>query len=107
MSEELVITVRGDSAQFTRTMGQVDAAIKRAQGGFGNFRREGVSSMQATSGAIRLVEGDITRNVRAVEKFISSIPGVGKAMQAIFPIVGGIAFAGMIAKIGAEMFNTV
>src|SRR5580693_9779976 len=57
-----------------------------------------VSSVQAASGAIRLLEGDITRNVRAVEKFITTIPGMGTALKAAFPVVGAIAFAGVIAR---------
>jgi hypothetical protein len=66
-----------------------------------------VTSQQAASGAIRLLEGDITRNVRAVEKFITTIPGVGKVLQAAFPIVGALAFAGVIYKMGEEVFEAV
>ena len=66
-----------------------------------------VSSMQAASASIRLIEGDMTRNVRAVEKFITTIPGVGKALQAAFPLVGGLAFAGILVRIGKEAAEAV
>lgn len=64
-----------------------------------------VSSMQAASASIRLIEGDMTRNVRAVERFITTIPGIGKALQAVFPIVGGLATVGIIARIGEEVYK--
>lgn len=62
-----------------------------------------VSSMQASSAAIRLFEGEMQNNVRAVERFITTIPGVGTALKAAFPLVGGLAFAGLIARMGEEV----
>ena len=64
-----------------------------------------VSQMQAASASIRLVEGGMTNNVRAVERFISTLPGVGTALQNIFPLVGGLAFVGLIAKMGSEFYK--
>jgi hypothetical protein len=66
-----------------------------------------VSPMQAASGAIRLLEGDITRNVRAVEKFISSIPGVSTALKNAFPVVGALAFAGVVYRVGEEATKAI
>lgn len=63
------------------------------------------SQMQAASAAIRTLEGDMARNVRAVERFITTIPGVGKALQAIFPIVGAAATVGIFARMGEEAFK--
>jgi hypothetical protein len=107
MGEALTIIIKGDNAQFTRTMNQVDSAIKKANGTMSSFGHTGVSSMQAASASIRLVEGDITRNTRAVEKFISTIPGVSNLLRAAFPLVGGLAFAGMIAKVGIEFAKAI
>ena len=58
-----------------------------------------VSQMQAASAAIRVVEGNLTNNIRAAERFISTIPGVGAALKAAFPVVGALAFAGVISEI--------
>lgn len=66
-----------------------------------------VSSMQAASASIRLVEGGMTNNIRAVERFIGTLPGVSKALQTIFPLVGGIAFAGLLIKLGKEAYDFV
>ena len=62
--------------------------------------------MQAASAAIRTLEGGMTNSIRAAERFVSTIPGVGKALQAAFPVIGGIAFAGVIARIGEEAYKT-
>jgi hypothetical protein len=62
-----------------------------------------VSSMQAASAAIRVLEGGMTGNIRAAERFIGTIPGVGKALQAIFPLVGSIAVGGIFVKMGEEL----
>src|ERR1700761_177625 len=66
-----------------------------------------VSSMQAASAAIRVLEGGMTGNIRAAERFIGLMPGIGKALQAAFPVVGGIALAGVFVKIGEEAYKAI
>ena len=58
--------------------------------------------MQASSAAIRIFEGDISNNIRAVERFVGSTLGWGNALRGIFPVVGALAFAGVIYKLGEE-----
>jgi hypothetical protein len=65
-----------------------------------------VTQMQAASATIRLLEGDMTRNVRAVEKFITTIPGIGAALKAAFPLVGAAATVGILARMGEEAYKT-
>jgi hypothetical protein len=66
-----------------------------------------VSSVQASSAALRVLEGGMQGNIRAAERFISQIPGIGKALQAVFPVVGGIAVAGIFIRIGEEAAKAV
>lgn len=84
---------RKEAAQFAQTMDKV---------GHGT-----VSSMQASSAAIRVLEGGMTGNIRAAERFIGMLPGVGTALKAAFPVVGGIALAGVFVKIGEEVANAI
>lgn len=49
----------------------------------------GVSEIQATSGALRVLEGNSA--LRAAERFLTTIPGLGAALQFAFPVVGAIA----------------
>ena len=37
----------------------------------------------------------------------SMIPGVGKALQAAFPVIGGLALAGVFAKLGEEVVKFI
>ncbi len=89
------------------------AAIQRARTGINRLQRDmqasghaTVSAMQASSAAIRTVEGNIQNNVRAVERFLTMIPGVGEALKAAFPVIGAIAFAGVVSRDGKEFLDT-
>ncbi len=60
-----------------------------------------VTQMTATSAAVRSLEGN--PGIRAVERFLTTIPGVGKALMAAFPLIGGIAFGAMVVELGAKV----
>lgn len=62
-----------------------------------------VTDVQATSGALRTLEGGVSNNIRAAERWLASIKGVGPALQAIYPAVGMIAVVGVIAKGVSEL----
>jgi len=64
-----------------------------------------VSGMQASSAAIRVMEGGMTNNLRAVERFVSGTLGLGPILQKIFPVVGALAFTGLMVKLGTEVYN--
>jgi hypothetical protein len=87
-------------ADVRQQMRQLDAATKEM--GHGT-----VSSMQASSAAIRVFEGGITNSIRAAERFIGTIPGVSAALQAIFPAIGAAAIGGVFIKVGEEVANFV
>lgn len=60
-----------------------------------------VSGQQATSAFIRVTEGSSA--LRAVENFIAKTLHAGPALQALFPIVGAVAFGEIIAKIAGHI----
>ena len=76
------------------------AKVKSAHGG-------AVSNVQATSAALRVMEGSWTNNLRASERFIANVAGLGPILQKAFPIVGGLAFAGLLAKLGEELTDFI
>lgn len=53
-----------------------------------------VSQVIATGSALRTLEGAMP--IRAAERFLTLIPGIGGALQAAFPVVGAIAFGEVI-----------
>lgn len=64
----------------------------------------GVSDMQATAATLRTIEGGMTNNLRAAERFLASVLKIGPALQTLFPLVGAIAFAGVILRMGEELY---
>ena len=63
-----------------------------------------VSQRMAASAAVRGLEnGNV--GIRSVENFLTTIPGVGAALQNIFPILGATAFVGMLVEMGVRGFE--
>lgn len=56
-----------------------------------------VSQLQATSGAIRVALGE--QSIRAAERFLSIIPGIGTALQYAFPVIGAIALTEAVSRV--------
>lgn len=90
---------------LARSTASVADAAEKMEESFTSAGHTTVSQMQAASASIRLVEGGMTNNIRAVERFISALPGVGAILQNLFPLVGGLAFAGLLFKIGKEAYD--
>jgi hypothetical protein len=67
--------------------------------------RHSVSSMQASSAALRALHGGFENNIRAGERFLSMLPGVGKALQAAFPLIGITAVAGAVFEAGKKIYE--
>jgi hypothetical protein len=78
---------------------QLAASGERVQRAFG----DAVPQVAAASGAIRELEGNLP--IRAVERFLTGTLGLGPALQAAFPVVGAIALAGVLARMGEELFK--
>lgn len=61
-----------------------------------------VSQIQATSGTLRTLSGE--GGIRAAERFLASIPGIGAALQSAFPLIGLLALTELIDR-AAEHFG--
>ena len=84
---DVKIILSAEAASFSAALDKAKQKLADFGGSVKASSHATVSSMQASSAAIRTLEGGMTNNIRAVERFISTIPGVGKALQAIFPAV--------------------
>jgi hypothetical protein len=99
------INLVAGTAQFNTDMANAKAKIVAVGGAAKEASGHMVSGMMASSAAIRVMEGGMTNNLRAVERFVSGTLGLGPALQKIFPVVGAIAFAGLIVKLGVEVYD--
>jgi hypothetical protein len=95
--------IQGEGSNFSAVVADANRQIAKLGAGAQRSGKQMVTSVQAASGTIRLLEGDITRNVRAVEKFVTMIPGVGAALKIAFPLVGALALAGVLERLGEEV----
>jgi hypothetical protein len=51
------------------------------------------------------MEGQFANNNKAAAAFINTVLGGAPIMQAAFPIVGGLAFAGMLETVGTKVVD--
>jgi hypothetical protein len=58
------------------------------------------TAMISASTAIKELEGNFTGSSRAVARLLIDVGGLGKVMAAAFPVLGALAFVGVLAKIG-------
>ncbi len=101
------INLTAGTAQFISDLDKANAKItdftNRGKAGFEQLGAHSVSSMQATSGSLKLLEGHFENNLRASERFIATTLGLGPVLQAAFPLIGGLAFGGMLVSIGEKV----
>ncbi len=79
--------------------------LEKAKGKFREFGSAGVGETKAVSGALREMEGHFGNNIRAADAFVAKTLGLGPVLQAAFPIVGGLAFAGIIEETGKKVYE--
>lgn len=97
----------GQVQRMLNNLKKIDQASKATGKTFQETGLHLVSSQQASAAALRLTEGGLTNNLRAAEKFLSVLPGVGKALQAAFPAVGALAFVGVVARATTEVYKFI
>jgi hypothetical protein len=61
-----------------------------------------VSSTKATTAAVKGLEGQFANNNRAAVAFFTTVLSGGKIAQAAFPLVGGLAFGGMLVTVAEK-----
>src|SRR5581483_5453831 len=72
-----------------------EKASQRLTGGLNHS----VTSVQATSAALRVLEGNMQNNLRAAERFLANTLGLGEALKAAFPVVGAVALGGVMSEL--------
>jgi hypothetical protein len=106
-SSDVTVVLAINDEKYSAAINRARTGIKRLQTDMQSAGHATVSSMQASSAAIRLMEGNIQNNVRAVERLASMVPGLGAALQAVFPFVAGAAFVGILYRVGESLQKAV
>jgi len=90
----------GSQAEAQRgRLRNVSNAANQAGHSFQQLGSHGVTGVQATSAALRTLEGGITNNLRAAERFAANFLGLGPILQKVFPVAGGIALLGILGEL--------
>jgi len=101
------IVLSVNKANYSAAMAEAQRQLDVFSGKTQAAGKATVSSMVAGSSAMKELSGHWDNNTRGAVKFLSTIPGVGKALQAAFPLIGGLAFAGLITGIGEKVVEFV
>lgn len=93
---QIVIDISAGTSKFV-----VD--LEAAKGKIREFGAAGVGEHKAVSAAMKTLEGNFTNNKRAADAFITTVLGAGPILKAAFPVVGALAFVGVIGEIGGKV----
>jgi hypothetical protein len=92
---QIVIDVTAGTSKFVVDMENAKAKLRE-------FGATGVGEHKAISAAMKTLEGNFTGNKRAADAFLATIPGIGNALKTAFPVVGAIAFAGVLGEVAKK-----
>jgi Lambda phage tail tape-measure protein (Tape_meas_lam_C) len=93
---QVVLSV--NQANYTKAMQEAQRQLDTFAGKARGAGHSTVSSMQAASASIRLLENPLGNNIRSIERLISQSKVLSGVLQAAFPLVGAIALGSIIAK---------
>ena len=102
----IYINLSAGTQQFILDMEKANASVKNFSALAAGMGTHGVTGVQAVSGALRVLEGGITNNLRAAERFTANVLGLGPVLQAAFPVdPRRLGFRRRIVKVGEEITN--
>ena len=64
-----------------------------------------ITARMAGSAELQVMRGNLRSSTRAASAFLSTLPGIGAAMQAAFPIFGIIALAAILVDVGEKVMS--
>lgn len=111
----LTMEAQGYSAQMKRVLAEnsrlrrsltqngiaIDDIAKRGQRAGNLIAMAGHKTVQpwmASSAALRVMEGNITNNIRAGERFLATFKPVQGLLMKAFPVIGAVALVGVIGQ---------
>lgn len=95
------IDVQAGTAKFIVDMEQAKAKIRE----LGTAHGHTVTETKALNSAMKVLEGNFLANARAADGFMEKILKLGPVAQAAFPIIGAVAFAGIISETATKVYD--
>ena len=101
------VVLSANATSFSSALTEAQRNLDKLSGKTREFGGHSVSSMQAASASIRLLENPLGSNIRAIERLISQSQVLSGVLKAAFPVVGAIAIGAAIAKVGKEVYDFI
>jgi len=95
---EIRINLSAGTSQFVQD-------LERAKAKVHEFGAHATSEHKAAAAAGKLLEGQMFNNTRAMDSFLISTLKLGPIVQAAFPVLGALAFAGVIVETGKKVYE--
>lgn len=95
-------------AQYQAQVAQTQAAVEalgEAEEQEAAVVQRSMSTRMAASAELRVFEGNLGGSTRAAGALLSSLPGLGEAMTAAFPVFGAVALVEILAQMGEKVAN--
>jgi hypothetical protein len=99
------VNLTAGTASFFRDLDQASGKVREFGNNVRSMGQHSVTDVQATSGALRVLEGNMTNNLRAAERFLANVVGLGPALRVAFPVVGAIALLGVVSELGKKAYE--
>lgn len=81
------------------------ASLNVAEQAETNTLKGSMSARMAASAEMRVLEGNTMGSTRAAAAFLTTIPGIGAALQVAFPIFGAVALGEVIVDVGKKLYD--
>jgi hypothetical protein len=99
----LAITLEAGTGKFFTDMKAAGVEVREFEKKVNQVGPSTRSSMAASSAALKELEGNFGNNNRAIARFLANTVGLGPALQAAFPLIGGLAFGTMVVELGGKV----
>lgn len=98
-------SARTISVNFSAGTAKFFTDVDRANAKIKEFGSAHVGEAAASRAALHALEGQMFNNTRAADKFIETVLGGGPLLQAAFPVIGAVAFGGVIVEVSKKVYE--
>src|SRR5690349_1299385 len=107
----VTVTFTAGTAQFVKDTETAKAKVRdfaeHTKRAHGEAAAHIISEHKAASAAMKLFEGNFTNNRRAADSFLLTMRGFGPVLQAAFPVIGALAFVGIVTEVANKVHEFI
>lgn len=93
------------SIDFAANAGKMQVDLEKGKAALRDFGSSGVGSTRAVAAEMRVLEGNISNNTRAVSQFLVQTLKLGPALNSAFAVFGAAAAIGMVTTLATKTYD--